>query len=194
MKFFSNKNNSNWKLKNGGFSVPEMIVALFLFSMVMVVSVGSVLAVTTANRKTFALSTINGSLVYALDSMIKDLRTGSDYDCGDVGGSLNCPFSGGSGTPQSSIRLIDDRGQATGYRLNGETVEKLISGNYLAITPADVKVKKMSFYVDGVGGGADNKQPNVIIVLVAEIFYKGRLVATFDTETMAVQRKIEDDE
>lgn len=177
-----------------GFSVPEMIVAIFLFSLVMVASVSTVLAVTTANRKTFSLSTVNNSLVFAVDSMVKDIRTGTDYDCGDVGGSLNCPLNLGSGTPGNSFHFKNDLGQNTGYRLNNQKIQKLVSGNYLDITPGEILVNKLDFYVDGVGGGTDNKQPNVTVVLWAEIYYKSKLVATFDMETMAVQRKIESNE
>jgi type II secretory pathway component PulJ len=71
---------------NFGFSVPEMIVSLFFFSMIMVIAVSTVLSVSLANRKVFALSSVNNSMVYAVDSMIRDVRTGRDYDCGPVGG------------------------------------------------------------------------------------------------------------
>jgi prepilin-type N-terminal cleavage/methylation domain-containing protein len=189
-----NKQNKRKSFGNKGFSIPEMIVALLLFSMVMVVSVGAVLSVTAANRKTFALSTINNSLVYALDSMIKDIRTGTNYDCGVVDSTKNCPLLKGAGTPQNSVHFTNDLGQATGYRLNGNVIEKLVSGSYLAITPAEVRVSKLDFYVDGVGGGSDNKQPVVNIVVFAEIYYKGQRVANFDVETMAIQRKIENNE
>jgi hypothetical protein len=180
--------------RKAGFSVPEMIVALFFFSMIMVIAVGTVLAVTSANRKSFILSNTNNSMVYAVDSMIRDIRTGKDYDCGPLGGDKNCPLFLGFGAPSSSIYFTDDAGQATGYRLNSNKIQKLISGNFIDITSPDIKVNRLDFYVDGVGGGGDNMQPNVMVVISAESFYKGKKFSSFELETLAVQRQIESNE
>jgi type II secretory pathway component PulJ len=147
--FFTKRQKNNFDTYlNRGFSIPEMIVALFFFSMIMVIAVGTVLAVTTANRKAFALSNTNNSMVYAIDSMIKDMRTGTNYDCGPLGGDKNCPLFLGLGEPSNSFYFTDDRGQNTGYRLNGNKIQKLISGNFLDITSPEIKVNKLDFYVE----------------------------------------------
>jgi hypothetical protein len=171
-----------------------MIVSLFFFSMIMVIAVSTVLSVSLANRKVFALSSVNNSMVYAVDSIIRDVRTGRDYDCGPVGGAKNCAFFLGLGTPSDSFFFTDDRGQATGYRLSGTKIQKLVSGNFLDITPPEVKINKLDFYVNGVGGAGDNLQPHVIVILSAESYYKNKKVSSFNLETMATERLIESDE
>src|SRR3989344_8697452 len=52
-----------------GFTLVEMIVAIALFSIVMVVSVGALLALVTANRKAQALQSVMNNLNIALDGM-----------------------------------------------------------------------------------------------------------------------------
>lgn len=180
---------------NLGFSIPEMIVSLFFFSMIMVIAVSTVLSVSLANRKALLISSVNNSMVYAVDSMIRDIRTGRNYDCGpSTDSTKNCPLFLGLGTPSDSFFFTDDKGQATGYRLSNNKIQKLISGNFLDITSPEVKINKLDFYVNGVGGGGDNMQPHVIVILSAESYYKNQKVASFNLETMATQRLIELDE
>jgi hypothetical protein len=85
----------------------------------------------------------------------------------------------GFGAPSSSLYFTDDAGQSTGYRLSSNKIQKLISGNFIDITSPDIKVNRLDFYVDGVGGGGDNTQPNVMVVISAESFYKGKKIFFF---------------
>ena len=78
-----------------------MIVAVGLFSLVMLVSVGALLSLTGANRKAQALQSVMNNLNIALDGMVRSIRMGSDYHCGagvfiGTGNLDDCSSNGGT--------------------------------------------------------------------------------------------------
>src|SRR3990167_630199 len=74
---------TNYELRtNAGFTLVEMIVAVALFAIVMLVSVGALLSLTAANRKAQALQSVMNNLNVALDGMVRSIRMGSNYHCG----------------------------------------------------------------------------------------------------------------
>ena len=82
-----------------GFSLIEVLVSLSIFAVVMTIAVGSLMVLITSNSKAQNTQAIMTNMSYALDSMTREIRTGSDYYC-DVAGSLpndgeatrNCPL------------------------------------------------------------------------------------------------------
>src|SRR3989344_5257439 len=62
-----------------GFTLVEMIVAIALFSVVMIVCVGALLALVNANRKAQALQSVMNNLNIALDGMVRSVRMGNSY-------------------------------------------------------------------------------------------------------------------
>src|SRR3989338_4304258 len=80
-----------------GFTLVETIVATALFTVVMLIAVGSLLSIVSVNRKAQALHLVMNNLNVALDGMVRAIRTGSNYYCG--GGGYEDPqgCSGGGG-------------------------------------------------------------------------------------------------
>jgi len=68
-------------MKDRGFTLVEMIVSLALFSVVAVIAIGALLKVINANNKAQSIQSAVTNLNFALESMSRDLRTGTDYDC-----------------------------------------------------------------------------------------------------------------
>jgi prepilin-type N-terminal cleavage/methylation domain-containing protein len=64
-----------------GFTLVEMIVSLALFSVVTTVAVGSLLSLITANQAIQAEQDVLSGVMFALDSMSREIRTGTQYDC-----------------------------------------------------------------------------------------------------------------
>lgn len=64
-----------------GFTLVEMIVAIALFAVVMMIAVGSLLALTAANRKAQAIQSVMNNLNITLDGMVRALRMGYNYQC-----------------------------------------------------------------------------------------------------------------
>src|SRR4051812_37401392 len=64
-----------------GFTLVEMLVAIALFSIVMVVAVGTLLSLAAANKKAQALQSVMNNLNISLDGMVRSLRMGTSFQC-----------------------------------------------------------------------------------------------------------------
>lgn len=67
-----------------GFTLVELMVSLSIFSIVMVISTGTLLIMIDINAKAQALYTSTTNLSFALDSMTREIRTGYHYYCSRV--------------------------------------------------------------------------------------------------------------
>lgn len=88
-------------LAQSGFSLIEMIVALAVFASVVTIAIGALLILITTNQQLQAKQGVMTNLSFALDSMTREIRTGSHYFCGS-GNSVNAAVGGGGG-PQYQI-------------------------------------------------------------------------------------------
>jgi type II secretory pathway pseudopilin PulG len=92
MYFFNLKQKGKGKSKTAqgkeGFFLAELIVSVFIFGIVMTVSVGSLILALDANRKTQSLKSVLNNLNVVLDTMTRTIATGSHYLCGS-GTSFN---------------------------------------------------------------------------------------------------------
>lgn len=88
-------------LNNKGFTIIEMIVSLGIFAVVAVIAVGALLKISDANKKALVLKTSINNLNFALETMSREMRLGSNFGCGQKPEDLehghmgnNCPNSG----------------------------------------------------------------------------------------------------
>ena len=72
------------QLLQSGFSLIEIIVALGLFTVVITVAVGALLAMVGTNQQSQREQSVMTNLSFALDSMTREIRTGSKYYCASV--------------------------------------------------------------------------------------------------------------
>ncbi len=164
-----------------GFTLVEMIVAIFIFSIVMVIATGSLITVIGANRKAQAVKSVMNNLNFSLDSMARAIRVGTDYDCGVSA----CAVDG-----SSEFSFIDTDGREVMYRLNDETsrIERSVDGGtFLTLTAPEVVVEYLRFYADGFESN-DGEQPRVLIVLGGTAGETERTRTTFNLQTMVSQR------
>jgi prepilin-type N-terminal cleavage/methylation domain-containing protein len=68
-------------LLQSGFTLIEMIVSLALFSVVVTISVGALLVLIASNQQFQNEQSVMTNLSFALDSMTREIRTGSNYFC-----------------------------------------------------------------------------------------------------------------
>ena len=68
---------------NAGFTLIEMIVSLGVFTFVILISMGSFLAILGAQKKAIAVGTLQENLRFSIETMLKDIRVGYSYYCGD---------------------------------------------------------------------------------------------------------------
>ena len=80
------KNITEHSVRARGFTLVELMVSLTIFSIVMMVSTGTLLVLIDVNAKAQALYSATSNLSFALDSMTREMRTGYHYYCDDSNG------------------------------------------------------------------------------------------------------------
>ncbi len=83
--FFLKKNQYTER----AFTLIELMVSLTVFSIVMLVSIGTTLIMIDANAKAQTVYAAATNLSFALDSMTRDIRTGFHYYCFDASDCLS---------------------------------------------------------------------------------------------------------
>lgn len=201
MKFFKQK--TIYKNNAKGFTLIEILVAVALFSSVMLIAVGALLSLIDANRKAQSLNSIMNNLNFALENMSRNLRVGTNYHCetlanigppADIDTPKNCINGGKYLAFESSKGKLDDNTDQIVYRIIDKTLEKSdkggLTGTFVDITAPEVSIDDFFFYVDGNTVG-DKRQPRVVIVLHGSAGDKERTKTKFNLQTMVSQRLLD---
>ncbi len=170
-----------------GFTLIELMVSIGLFAIVMMLSAGAYLIMIGADREAQATTTGINNLSFALDTMTRSIRTGTNYNCASMG---DCPSGG------SSFSFVDSDGTATvTYSLVGGRIqeqETMTSGTKTvsALTDQSVTVSSLTFYVSGTQKPpADYTQPYVTIVITGSVpVGSGKPSKQFTIESSATMR------
>ncbi len=83
------------------FTLIEMMVSISIFLIVMVIALGAVFAIVDGNKKAQAINSVSNNLSSAVESMVRDIKTGYGYSCGNPSmplGGGDTSFSVGEGT------------------------------------------------------------------------------------------------
>lgn len=175
------------KIKQKGFTLVEIMVALGIFSIVMVVALGAVLAIVGANKKAQTLHNVINNLNLSIETMVRDLRTGFDYNCDDGG---DCPNGAESVTFQS-MQFPDDFGepQEESYFRDGTKIYKTLNNQTTALTSDEVEIEKMTFFVSSTKR-EDSEQPRILLIIKGKAKI-GQKVSDFNIQTFISQRKLD---
>ncbi len=189
-----------------GFTLVEMMVAIAVFSIVMVTAMSALLNVIDANNKARALKAAVNNISFALEGISKDMRVGANYLCGDdvvevttkahdgVTG-LNCP-SGGKVIGYRSPRAIpadpiaennfafywfneDENNIKECLEKSGRTCNN--EGDFLPITSNEVTLDNVTFYV--LGAQDANLQPRMLMTITGHAGNKDKIRTEFDLQT-----------
>jgi type II secretory pathway pseudopilin PulG len=187
-----------------GFSLIEVLVSLSIFIVVITMAIGSLMALIGANARTQNMQTVMTNLSYTLDSMTRELRTGTDYFCSASGTNLpsagstqqNCaPPAGGKAISfnEGGRSLTGSAAsRRVGYRVaNGAIERRLANGNWLPMTAPEVTVESMRIFVTGTSR-TDTLSPTVTLYIEG---YAGDdqddTQARFDIQTSIVQQLLD---
>ena len=188
-----------------GFTLIEMLVSIALFSIVMVMALGSLLALSVADRRAETLKSAVDNLTFALDSMSRTVRTGQYYDCGNQANTnpTNCL------TGDNYFTFLAANGVQTYYRFDnaqdgsslcGQTtlpygcIERKLGagGTWIPITAPDIVIQNTGylFHVTGAPqGSADNYvQPKLTITVTAQVPITATQTSVIHMQTNATQR------
>ena len=69
-------------MQEGGFTLIELMVSISIFLIVMVICLGAVLAIVDGNKKAQSINSVSNNLNSAIESMVRDIKTGFGYSCG----------------------------------------------------------------------------------------------------------------
>lgn len=178
-----------------GFTLIEVLVSVSIFSIVMLVSTGAVFSIVEANKKAHTLKSVMTNLNFALESMARDIRVGSQFSCNS---GNDCP-SGGTVFSFKANRDVDGDNSVNDvveYSLAGEGIQKEISGGaYFSapekITANEIHITLLKFYVIGTEPSpADTKQPKVVITIKGYAGV-GNTKSDFNIQTTISQRSID---
>lgn len=178
-----------------------MLVAAALFSGVMIIAVGALLALVDANRKAQAINSVMNNLNFALENMSRNIRVGSTYHCevtnsvpADVDVPKDCSNGGLLFAFESSSGDTGTKTDQIVYRINGTRLEKSeeggATGTFINITAPEVSIDNFSFYVDGTSL-ADNMQPRVVITLQGSAGETAKVRTEFNLQTTVSQRVLD---
>ncbi|MEI6843419.1 MAG: type II secretion system protein [bacterium] len=177
--------------KNKGFTLVELMVSISLFSIVMLISMGSIMTVLDSNRKSQSLRAVMDNLNFTLESMTRSIRFGEKYHCG-TSGTLTNPSDCPSG--DTSLTLLAPLPSGTTglvtYRLSAGKIVKTVGGVDMDLTSLDVTIDRLTFYVLG-SASSDTYQPRVLIVVKGHSGTKTSTQTSFTLETTISQRKFD---
>jgi prepilin-type N-terminal cleavage/methylation domain-containing protein len=182
----------NFKIKNFGFSLIEMLVAVGVFAIVVTISSGVLISMSDAQQKILSLHIVQDNLSYAFDIMGKEIRTGTSYHCGTAIDDFNSnPQDCNTGGP--SFTFLNASGTKITYRINGNQIERVVNGDYantLVLTSPDTNITSLNFYVVGAPSG-DHLQPRVTIVLKGTSGLKTKTKSFLNIQTTISQRLLD---
>lgn len=195
-----------------GFSLIEVLVSLSIFTIVMVISVGALMSLIDANARARNMQTVMTNLSYALDSMTREMRTGTDYFCGSVaslpvsGVTISNCANGGVGFSfneggQSLTGSTPNNSRRIAFRLNGTTLERRLGdgdgdGNvneaedWLALTSPQVAVTSLVFHTTG-ATRSDNLAPTLTLYIEGVAGIENDDEAMFHIQTTVVQQLVD---
>lgn len=193
--------NSKYNSKNKGFTLLEMLVAIFIFTIVVTVAASAIINIINVNRKSRELQTVMGNINLAIESLSRDIRFGSNYSCNNSTALYPDVATDCSGNGVEQISLARN-GQRIVYNLfrdplaggKGKLVKTVydpgppVSTISNDMTSTEVDITKLAFYVVGVGGS--NPHPRVLITLSGLVKFTTGEPTTFSIQTTVAQRNL----
>ena len=193
------------KIREGwrpAFTTMEMIVALAVFSLVMVAATDIFFTATRAHRKLVASQSVQRDMRFAVDTMVQQMRQDSiDYD---YYVSNNLSLKTGSQVQAASIlALRDPAGGAVRWRVadvGGGVLQLQVSrgevDNWQSLLSDNIKLNLVQFYIVpdtdpfALSAAAPNEQPRLTIVISAQALPNSPLdtPVSFFLQTSVVSR------
>lgn len=204
MKFPSRKNKKI--IFKTGFTLVEMMVSVGLFSVVMLIAMGSVISIIDGNKKAQAINTVVNNLNFTIDSMVRDIKTGYKYTCSSSAVKPQDPTLSqcNSSVASNQIMLYSTLNnlpypQIVQYTYDSanKKITKMVensdsSGNPVglssvySITSPEISVDNLGFYASTPAIGAG--QPSVFLVLKGQALVNATSISTFNIQTYISQR------
>ncbi len=170
-----------------GFTLIEMIVSIGLFSLVMLVVTAAYLAIIALDKEARTTNEVVANLSFTVESMARNIRTGTHYSCAGAGNGSCSQFS-----------FLNSEGQSITYLLKTDgTVAQCSSGtctpaspDAISLTDPRITIQSLTFLVRGVGTG-DALEPQATINIHGTLIGNRGHTVDFAVQTGATQRFLE---
>lgn len=162
------------KHKNKGFTLIEMLVSLTLFSVVVVITIGSIFTIIDSNRKSQSLSLVMNDLNFAIESMTRDIKT-AEPDSLDENGD--------------SIRYINSANEDVNYFLDSNTIKRQIGiGDPVNILSDQIVIEEFKPRLFDLYSGL--QQPKMLLYIKGYVQITEKTKSDFFIQTTITPRKL----
>lgn len=160
--------------KPKGFTMPEVLISIGLFTIIMAVTSAAFLTGLRSQRQTIAILNANDNLAYALEMIARDIRMGT---------SFFAPL-------EDQLSFLNYRDEAVVYRLNNKTIERSVAGGeFEPVTAQSIRIENLAFILTG-EKRYDNKQIQITIKMkIASKFSSQEIIN--DLQTTISPRNLE---
>ena len=160
-------------MKQKGFTLIEIIVAIGIFTAVITMALATFLNISNIQRKAGALRAVNDNLNFALELMSREMRSGKNY----------CFFA--CSTPDA-FGFTNSQNENVVYRLHQNSIERSSNGgiSFLRLTSPEIKIDNLEFIFPA------SLQPRVTIVLNGLVSNPKIGELTLNIQTTISQRKL----
>lgn len=173
---------------NKGFTLFEMLIAVFIFSIVVLIAMSALVGIIGTQRKASSVQNIQYNVRFALEFMTRAMRTGQVFSCGQIQFVVprDCAAS------DSLLAFTASDGSQTVFRLFDSRIELSNDGgaSFGAITASEVRIDRLRFYV--VGGEIADLQTRVTISLGATIEPGTKTEKTINIQTSVTPRALDE--
>lgn len=178
-----------------GFTLIEIMVSVSVFVVIMVISMGTIVTIVDANRKSQNMRTVMDNMNFTIEAMTRTIRFGTNYHCDmdDVSpAAVTAPNDCDLSTGASSIVVRASNGDTVYYYLTGGRIARKIgiAGTPYFLTSSDVTIDKLTFWVKGSQpySTGDLFQPKVVILVGGFSGTKPTSMSSFSMQTSVSQR------
>ena len=195
---------------NKGFTLIEMLVSLALYTIVAVIAVGTLLVLIGGNSQSTGDQAVVTSLSYALDSMTRDIRTGTQYYCGTAAQATSSAILNSTttvrncSTPSAGFSFRESGTSTTNGKSNNRIAYYYLANQLwrqVGANPAeamlgdDIKVTAVNFFTSGasplhISPFGEIYQPTVTIIIDA-IAVSTSNPRPFTIQTTITQRELD---
>ena len=184
-----------------GFTLLETVVGIGIFSVLMLMGTVALFTTIHAQRKTAASQRLIQNADFAIDSMIRDIRTGTNYYCGNEGTAqtYQTPLSCDNGVLNNGVLAVEsflgdpseENDQVVFKYESGQIMKSLDSGqNFVALTSDTVTIEE--FYIRVWGAEVDDDlQPRTFILINGVVGVGTNLETPFMVQTTVSQRQFD---
>ncbi len=199
------KNISNKK----AFTLIEVVVAVGLFSIVMMVALAIILSVVDNNKKVHSVNVVVDNLNFAIDSMVRDIKTGKFYQCGikntiNIGDDSGCS-AGQNNTAITLVSTLYDKDKIVQYEFK-EDLKKIFKSSCdisttsggstqvvgtgctipTELTSSEITITAVNFVVNP--GRPSDSQPTVFVLINGTSAINPTEASDFTIQTLISQR------